>query len=107
MQFYGSLKELLFQTFLKRPGRSCNSHKVLSVPKKRSEGGIFFSLVEEAQVMNKISRIVSSYEDNDPIDTSVSRHAKLLMAVQKHIFTDSDISLVDSRAIQHMINEPQ
>ena len=31
--------------------------------------GHFFFLVEEAQVENKIGRIVSSYEDNGPIDT--------------------------------------
>ena len=43
----------------------------LSQNSKYGGEGIFFFLVEEAQVKNKIGRIVSSYEDNGEIDTTV------------------------------------
>ena len=62
-------KKLLFQTYLKQPGRTSNSHKLLSGPKsevKYGGGGIIFCLVGEAEVENKIGRILSSYEDKCP-----------------------------------------
>ena len=48
---------------------------VLSVPQsevKYGGGGIFFFLVEKAQVKNKLGRIMSSSEDKGPIDTTRS-----------------------------------
>ena len=57
----------------KRPGRTYNSLKVLSGPKsevKYGGRGITCLLVEEAQVKKKISRIVSSQENNGLIDTT-------------------------------------
>ena len=53
MRFRGGLKKLLSQICPKRPGKTCNCDKVLSGPKsevKYDGEGIFFFLVEEAQV---------------------------------------------------------
>ena len=50
-----------------------NFHKVLSGPKaevKYGSGGIFFLLVEDAQVKKKVCRKVSSYGNNRFIDPS-------------------------------------